>query len=67
MGRRLRMENGEVVDADSIFLAPLVMLDCTTCGGYTTFIQRSSTVVVCDACETQQSNDRLVDLNDERK
>jgi len=65
--KRLRMENGEVVDADSIFLAPLVMLDCVKCGGFTSFTQTSSTVVVCDACETEQSNDRLVDLNEERK
>lgn len=65
--KRLRMENGEVVDADSIFLAPLVMLDCTECGGYTSFTQTSSTVVVCDECGTEQSNEQIVDLNEERK
>ena len=67
MGKRLRMENGEVVDADSIFLAPLVMLDCENCGGYTSFTQTSSTVVVCEECSTEQSNERIVDLNEERK
>ena len=67
MGRRLRMENGEVVEEEDIFLAPLVMLDCTECGGYTSFTQTSSTVVVCDECGTEQSNERIVDLNEERK
>lgn len=65
--KRLRMENGDVVDADAIHLAPLVMLDCINCGGYTPFTQTSSTVVVCRECETEQSNEQIVDLNEERK
>lgn len=65
--KRLRMENGKVLDAEKVLLAPLVMLDCTDCRGYTSFAQTSSTVVVCDECETEQSNENIVDLNEERK
>lgn len=65
MAKRLSMINGELYD-DPPPQRPLVLLDCETCAGWQRFDHLSATVVRCKACETEQSNENLVDLNEER-
>lgn len=68
-GKQLRFENGTVVETDDggkLHYAPLPVLDCKSCRGWTRFDQESATQTVCLECDTLQSNERIVDLNDER-
>ena len=60
------MDNGDVVDAEEVLFAPLILLDCAKCPGYQTFTQHSATQVECEACGTVQENENLTDLNEER-
>ena len=71
MGKRLRMDNGEVVDAATrddlppgVYVSPVVLLDCAYCDGWTRHSQVSATVVECLECGQEQSNERLEDLTE---
>jgi hypothetical protein len=70
--RELHMENGDIEDATrerqkgDVVYAPMILLDCRECAGFTGFNQESATQAVCRECEVVQSNERIVDLNGER-
>jgi hypothetical protein len=70
--RELHMSNGDVEDATrerqkgDVVYAPMILLDCKECAGFTGFNQESATQAVCRECTTVQSNERIVDLNGER-
>lgn len=68
-GQQLTFKNGQIIttqDGAEIHYAPMIVLDCVDCSGWTTFEQESATQVVCESCGGVQSNEGVVDLNDER-
>lgn len=70
-GHQLTFKNGEIhtiqtTDDRELLFAPLVVLDCEECPGWTQFEQESATQTVCRECGRVQGNERIVDLNDER-
>lgn len=69
-GKQLRFDNGDIIDAPSgggeLYYAPIIVLDCRECSGWTRKTQHSATQVECRECGLVQSNERLVDLNDQR-
>jgi len=64
--KRLRVATDAAQADDEVLYAPLVLLDCGVCNGYTPFAQHSATQVECKECHTVQENEALVDLNEER-
>lgn len=65
MSKQLDMQNGDIYD-DPPPQQPLVVLDCPTCPGYQRFENQSATVVECEGCGGECSNEWIVDLNMER-